>query len=390
MLRLTLRMRGRVAEGSFIAPNDVMGLLAAFFAGAWLSVLAEKTKIGKQVSGVGIICFLAVAASQANVIPKTSPLYDAIWLYFVPLAIALFLIKADLVQIFTKSGRVLIAFVIGVIGAVAGAVLGALLLDLGPEEGKIVGVFSATYTGGSLNFAAVAKAVEFQDKSLLSAALAIDNVIGSAYLIPMIFLAGWSVFKKHFAWRQESILGSIQEDGTVAERPASLSDMFAGLTVAALVCAAAAYLAQAAGKPSYSILAVTALMAAVATAGRKFLARIKGEDVLAMALMYMFFAMIGAGVDLRAIAGAAPGMFVMVLMIFTVHLAFLFIAGRIMKLNYGELVIASLACITGPPVAAAVSVLFKWRSLTVPGVLTGVLGYVIGNFIGVGLFWVFS
>ena len=50
------------------------------------------------------------------------------------------------------------------------------------------------------------------------------------------------------------------------------------------------------------------------------------------------------------------------------------------------MVTASLACIAGPPIAAAIAILFKWRNLVAPGILTGILGYVLGNFAGVGLF----
>ncbi|MGD2132253.1 MAG: hypothetical protein PVI23_05630 [Maricaulaceae bacterium] len=63
---------------TWIASDDVMTLLAVFAGGALISVLAEKTTIGKQISGVGIICFLAVGASQLSIIPSSSPLYDVI------------------------------------------------------------------------------------------------------------------------------------------------------------------------------------------------------------------------------------------------------------------------------------------------------------------------
>ena len=134
------------------------------------------------------------------------------------------------------------------------------------------------------------------------------------------------------------------------------------------------------------MLVLTVIVTVLATLGRSVLAGLKGEDVLAMMFMYLFFAIIGAGADLGEMLQAAPGMFVMVGCIFVVHALAVLAVGRLLKLNYAEMVTASLACIAGPPIAAAIAILFKWRNLVAPGILTGILGYVLGNFAGVGLF----
>ncbi len=377
-------------ETSVISSDSVFALLAFLGAAAFVAGLAEKTRLFRQVPGVAIMFFLAAAAAHFAIIPRSSVLYGAIWSYFVPMAIAMFLIKADLFEIFTKGGRTLIAFLFGALGAALGAIIAVLLVDLGPEEAKLAAVFSATYTGGSLNFAAVAEAVQFQDPASVSTALAIDNVFGSAYIIPLMYLGGWNYFKNRFGWRADTIFLSERQTAERVNRPSTLIDLFAAISLSAAVCAAAVFLMAALGYPSYSILAIAVLMAPIATIGRRYLSKIRGEDILAMALMYMFFAMIGAGVDIPAMLSAAPGMFVMVLLIFSFQFLFVMLAGYFLKLNYAELIIASLACITGPPVAAAVAITFKWHNLVVPGVVTGVFGYVIGNFIGIGIFWMFG
>ena len=48
-------------------------------------------------------------------------------------------------------------------------------------------------------------------------------------------------------------------------------------------------------------------------------------------------------------------------------------------------VVASTACVLGPPVAAALAGGKHWQELVVPAVMLGVFGYVIANFIGVTL-----
>lgn len=370
-----------------IPAENVFGLLAFLLLLCAAAAFIDTTRIGKRVTGLGVLLFGAIAAAHFGVIPRSAPLYGAIWTYLVPLSIALFLLKADLVRVFNEGGRVLIAFLAGMVGASLGALLGALLFDLGPNEAGIAAVFSATYTGGSLNFVAVAEAISFDDESQLAAALAIDNVLGVGFILMMNLAAGWTLLQKRFPWRSETISSDGSEAAAKARADApTLENLFLALAIAALVVAISDAIANALGGGQYTLLIITVLMTAVATFGRRFISRLRGEDVIAMIFMYLFFTIIGAGADINAMLSAAPAMFAIVLTIFAVHLLVLVAAGLVFKLNFAELAVASLACIAGPPIAAAIAILFKWRSLVAPGILTGVLGYVLGNFIGVGLF----
>lgn len=373
-----------------IATDNVFGLLAGLLCLAAVAAALEETRIGKRISGVGIVLVGALAASHFEVIPRSAPLYDAIWTYLVPFAIALFLLKADLVKVFAEGGRVLVAFVIGAVGAAAGALLGAFFLDLGPNEPAIAAVFSATYIGGSLNFVAVAEAVRFNESSELAAALAIDNILGTGFIIFINLFAGWVLLQRMYPWRSESIWGAAESPDVDEASKVKLPNLLSAIAVAAVVVAVSASAAGALGLDRYALLFITVLMTVVATGGRKFVARFRGEDIVAMIFMYLFFAIIGAGADVAGMLNAAPEMFMIVLMIFAAHLVVLFLAGAVLKLNYAELIVASLACITGPPVAAAIAILMKWRNLVAPGILTGILGYVVGNFVGVGVFRLFG
>ena len=371
-----------------ISPDNGFALLAVFFALAAIGATLEKTRIGQRVSGVIIVIGLALVLANLGVIPASAPTYGVIWSILVPLAIALFLVKADLVSIVVEGGRTLIAFLFGTVGVVVGAWLGALLLDLGKYEADYAGVFSATYVGGSLNYAAVAEAIGFRDPTALAAGVAIDNVVGLGYLLLVGWAASWAVLQRHFAWRADHLTDAIDGDAEVQRAP-SIIDLSVALALAALACAAGNALANALGQSNYGILFITVIMVAIATLGRRWLKSIAGPELMATLFMYLFFAVLGAGADLSAMLGAAPALFAYVLFIFAVHIVFVLIGGRLCKLNHGEMVVASIACIGGPPVAVAFAVLLGWRRLAVPAVATGVLGYVLGNFVGIGLFgWV--
>ena len=266
------------------------------------------------------------------------------------------------------------------------ALLAALIVDLGVNEARIAGVFAATYTGGSLNFVAVAEAVGLQDSSQLSAALAIDNIFGVGFILLLNLAAGWSLFQRWYGWRADRLGERLLPVEDADAGGASLFGLLSALAVSAAAVAVSGAVSTALGIANYEMLVLTVIVTVLATLGRSVLAGLKGEDVLAMMFMYLFFAIIGAGADLGEMLQAAPGMFVMVGCIFVVHALAVLAVGRLLKLNYAEMVTASLACIAGPPIAAAIAILFKWRNLVAPGILTGILGYVLGNFAGVGLF----
>lgn len=370
---------------SLIQPDNAFAILAVFFAMTAIGALLEKTRIGQRVSGVLIVIAISVLLANLGIIPRSSPTYDVIWTVFVPLAIALFLVKADLVSIVVEGGRTLIAFAFGAVGVMVGAWLGTVLLDIGPHQAEFAAVFSATYTGGSLNYAAVAEAIGFRDPTSLAAGVAIDNVVGLGYLLFVGSVASWSVFRNHFAWRSDELVQAVDEASEIARAP-TVIDLALALGLATLACAGGFAAANAIGEPSYGILFLTVIMVVAATLGRRWLQSISGSELLAMLFMYLFFALLGAGADIGAMLGAAPALFAYLLIIFIVHIIFILAGARMFKLNYAEVVIASTACIGGPPIAVAFAVLFGWRKLAVPAVATGVLGYVLGNFIGIGLF----
>ncbi len=370
---------------TWISSGNSFAILAVFLFLAAIGATLEKTRIGQRVSGVMIVIGLSLVLANLGVIPRSAPAYDVIWTILVPLAIALFLIKADLVSIVVEGGRTLIAFIFGAIGVVAGAWLGAKLLDLGPHEAEYAGVFSATYTGGSLNYAAVAEAIGFRDPTALAAGVAIDNVVGLGYILMAGSAATWSLFRSHFAWRSDRLGDKVGAE-EAAPRIPTIPDLTIAMGLAALACAAGNAIADALGHSSYGILFITAIMVAIATVGRRWLKDIAGPELVATFFMYLFFALLGAGADLGALLSAAPALFAYVLILFGVHIVFILVAARIFRLNYAEVIIASTACIGGPPISIAFAVLFGWRRLAVPAVATGVLGYVIGNFIGIGMF----
>lgn len=378
-------------QETIISPENMFALSAFLFAicafGAW----SERTAIGRSISGAMVVIILAMTFSNLNIIPRESPVFSAVWTIFVPVAIGLFLIKADLITILQEGGRILLAFCFGALGVFIGGVIGLLIIGASNDYAQFAAIITASFTGGGLNFAAVATALGYEDMSELAALLAIDTVISLFYFILLGVFARSAWVRALYSWRNNELTQTAPRQLSHSEtRTPQILDLAGALALSCTVVALSNWAAATVGLPGYEMLFITVFMVALATIGRDLLSRVQGEDVIAMLIMYLFFAMLGAGADIASMMDAAPSISILAATILIVHALFLLIAGRLLKLNYAELVIASLACIGGPPIAAAFAILLKWGRLAAPGIFVGVFGYVIGTFIGIGFYTLFG
>ena len=376
-------------EQPFISADDVFSLWAVLLVLAAIGFAVERTTIGAKISGAVTVIVLAALLSNFSIIPTSSPVYGAVWTYAVPVAIALLLFNADLQKIFRESGPTLLAFGLGAVGTMTGVALGVVIFDFGDAEAGLAGVFSATYIGGSVNFAAVAEATGFKDSTLLSASVAADNVAGVIFLTILVAMPSVSFLLRLFPARgaEKALQNAGPEDTNDQAGVALELDAVAGaLGLGFAIVAASGALASALGVPELRILLITAGTVALASLAPKLMGRLTAAFPLGIFFMYLFFAMIGAGVDIVAMLASGVSLFFFALLIIAVHLLTLLALGRVFRLSLPELVIGSNACILGAPTAAAMAGALGWRTLVTPAVLCGTLGYALANVVGLVFF----
>jgi len=354
--------------------------LAAF--GFWI----ERYPWGRKYSGVMLLITAAIILANLRIIPTKAPAYDVVWEYLVPIAIPLLLFQADLKKIVRESGPTLIAFIIGSAAVVSGVIIAASLFDLGPKEAELAGIFTGTYIGGSLNFAAVAEATAMQDSSMLAAAVAADNVITNLHFLLIIFIPGIAWMAKRYPTHHmdNAELHDAGSDAPV-HRIADLdiAGLLASLALAFAIAAVGNWLADFIGYPQFAILLITAIAVTIATSLPKRMQKLSGYSEAGNIMMFIFLASIGASADVWELIDIAPVLFVFAAVVIIVHLVVMFSLGMLLKLDLAELAMASAVCIGGPSSAPALASAKGWSDLLIPGVLAGSFGYAIGSFIGV-------
>lgn len=369
-----------------IGPEQDFALWAVLIGLAGFGFWCERFAWGRKYSGVMLLISAAIVLANLRIIPTSAPVYDVVWDYLVPIAIPLLLLEANLKRIVTESGPTLIAFVVGAATVVAGVIVGVFLLDLGSNEAELAGIFTGTYIGGGLNFAAVAEASGMQDGSMLSAAVAADNVATNLHFLLLIFIPGVAWMAK--AYPSKHIDSATIVDGDSAANVhrvpnLDIAGLLASLALAFLLAAAGKALAEQVGKPQFAILVTTALTLIIATGFSRQVSKLSGHAEAGNVMMFIFLASVGASADIWQLIEIGPVLFVFAMIIITVHTVVLFGVGKLFKLDLAELAIASAVCIGGPSSAAALASAKGWRDLLIPGVLAGSFGYAIGSFVGI-------
>ncbi|MDP4711121.1 MAG: DUF819 family protein [Saprospiraceae bacterium] len=384
---------------AIISPNNTFGIWAVLILGSALCMYGERKGWFGKLSGALIVIILMGLLVTAGLIPSASDpevsvsVYGFVFSYVIPTAIPLLLFNANLKRIIRESGRLLGIYLIGSIGVAIGAVVAHTLIPLGEEGYKVAGTFTGTYTGGSVNFMAVAKSFDFLESPLFAATIAVDNVFTNLYITFLFFMPAmtWLMRWIPFGVAPEATETAAMATADTGSKLSLMEEVMQVFAIAAAVCAVGYFLAPLLQSwwqtdIHLEILVVTVLIIAVANLFPQAMQRLeKTAYEMGMLLMYVFLAVIGAASDLREMVQSSPGIIAFASIVLLVHLLITMIAGRLFKISLREIAIASCANAGGPPVAASMAATFGMKRAVTPAILIGILGYVIGSFLGVGV-----
>lgn len=374
---------------SLIPADSHMAVMAALFAIAGVAFLLEKTRLGANLTGAVIAILGAIVAANLGLIPHNAPAYGFVFGYIVPVLIPLFLFKADLRRILFEATRTSMAFLLAAVGTIAGVTVAALVLDLSAlgaaapldpaqREPAIAGLFTSTYIGGSVNYAALGEITGLkEDASFFSAATAADNLFSAVYLGMLALMPGWAWLARRFPQHDE---GTVTVE--IAGPAISAMSLCLSLAVAMGIVAGGDALVAWLGLEGWRYVVITSLALAFATLAPKAARQLSGSFELGVALSFVFFAAIAAGADVIAMLEVAPLLIALVLILLTVHALVTFGLGSLLGLSLPELITASNAAVLGATTAPALAATKGWRNLVTPGVLVGVLGYALGTLLG--------
>ncbi|WP_436374889.1 DUF819 family protein [Cytobacillus sp. BC1816] len=399
-------------EQTLIKADDYVTLWGIIVVWASASIyLEQRYSWAAKISGAIVALIGAIILSNTGIIPTASPVYDAVWTFIIPLAIPLLLFHVKIKRIWQESGRLLIIFLVSSIGTVAGVIISFFLLkDHIPVLDKLGAMLTASYIGGGVNFAAMAAKFETPGE-MVSAAVVADNLMMAIYFVALMTVPAIGFFRRRFKTPHVDQVesGSIGEEGkTLAEsfwkrKDISLKDIALSVGTAFLLVVVSFKVAEfldaaipSGDDVSFFInlvnglfgdkyLMLTTLTFLVLAMFPRYFESINGSQEIGTFLIYLFFVVIGIPASIPLIIENAPLLLVFVFIIVVVNLTVSLTAGKLLKYDLEEILLASNANVGGPTTAAAMAIAKGWKDLIGPILVVGTLGYIIGNYVGTAL-----
>jgi uncharacterized membrane protein len=318
--------------------------------------------------------------------------YDFMGANILPAFLTIMLVDVDVRATVRVMGKGIYVMLLGTLGVVIGAPIAYFIVKwgLGPDAWKGFGALAGSWIGGTGNMLAVTQMVELDEASLeYGYAIIADNVV---YLVWLPIMLGSKNLAKHFhrftkvsaerLERMEAAARELTTDKGRLEMRHLLYLTMLGFGVAGISTFVSSYITEIewggqtiVSTGTYKILLVTFLGIGLSFTPAS---RIPGTHAVAMALVYLFVARMGARADLSDLSTSVIWFLLGAYIWIFIHGAVLLLGARIFRVDVHTAAISSAANIGGAASAPIVAAYHK-PALVPVAVLMALIGYAIGN-----------
>ena len=377
-----------MADTLITSPAGVIAVLGAVT--SLFFYLEKKTGWGffNYFPPLIFIYLIPVALSNSGMIPTKSPVYDFMGANILPMFLVIMLLDVDIKATVRVMGRGVFVMLLGTLGVVVGAPIAYFIVKagLGPETWKGFAALAGSWIGGTGNMAAVAVAFELDESTLdFGYAVITDNAVYLIWLPIMLGsknFAGWfnkftGISKDRLEKMEKAAAELTVDKGRVEMRHYLYLAMY-GFGVTALAAWLAGMIPPL--PPVFSANTYKILIVTVAGVSLSFTraSKIPGSHALAMALVYLFVARMGAKADLSNLSSSVFWFVLGGYIWIFIHGVFLVGAAKLFKVDVHTAAIASAANIGGAASAPIVAAYHR-TSLVPVSILMALLGYAVGN-----------
>ena len=367
-----------------------VGILTVLAGTASFFFYLEKRTGWKFFEFIPPLCFIyavPMLLSTQGVLPNKSPVYDQLSHIVMPMFLVLMLINVNVVAAVRVMGRGLAVMLIGTAGIVLGAPIALLCVKhgLGPDAWKTFGVLAGSWIGGTGNMGAMQAALNAPPESFGLAALA-DALIYIIWLPILLGSKSYSAWFNRFAKvdpKRIELLENASQDLSNEKEKIEVRHILylisLGLGVSWLASTLANFMPIV--EPilttnSWNILLITTFGIALSTTRAR---NIPGSHEIAVALLFLFVANMGAKADLRQLTTETPWFLLGAAIWITIHGCCCVLGAKILHVDVHSTAIASAANIGGIASATIVAACHNEKLVPV-SILMALIGYAVGNY----------
>jgi uncharacterized membrane protein len=358
----------------FLSPLLWIKLVNRFHIENWLSPVVLSYATGIVVANFDLIPFddsFSATVSEVTIL----------------LAIPLLLFSTDIRGWIKHAKTTILSFTISVLSGIVASIVMALLFRTSVDQSWIIsGMLVGVYTGGTPNMNAIGMALEANQETLVLLNAA-DIICGGIYLIFLTSVAHRLYLKFLPPFKKSQNNSQIESEDRFPAKGITLKGFLeaSGLTI--LIIGASVGISwlvfSALDNVAFILLLLTtfSVFASLSPVIRK----IKGTFEMGEYLLLMFCVAIGMMADFTKLA-AEGGMIVgFTALVLSTTIILHLIFSKLFKIDADTVLITSTAAIYGPVFIGQVASVIKNRSLVFSGMATGLIGFAIGNYLGIAV-----
>ncbi len=371
---------------------DFPGWTAFFIlAPAVILTLTYKYDRLSKLGAIVITYAIGLVIGNIHVLPDgIDTLQNQLATFTVPLALPLIFFSLNLTQWRTLARRTVLSLISALIAVSIGTAITFFIFanSIGPETWQVAGMLVGVYTGGTPNLAAIGTALHVD--SLTYVAVHGSDVVVSSFILLLLI----TVFPKLF----RKVLPPFKANGThdgnyhtitpyfTGYSRREIIDIFKALGLALIIFALGGsftlFLPETAALPA-AILTITTL--GVALSFVPAVRRMKNSFQLGYYLILIFSLTVSSMANIQDLVLTAPTILFYVAVLLALVSAIHLLLSALFRIDVDTHIITSTAFIFSPPFVPVVAAALRNKEVIVSGILTGVTGWVIGNYLGVAL-----
>ena len=314
----------------------------------------------------------------------------------IPLAFPLLLFSLNIRKWLKYAKTGFVSMILALISIVVIIISGFFIFkNVVPDSWKVAGMLVGVYTGGTPNMASLSYALDV-DPNLFLMTNTYDIVIG-AVTIFFFITAGPRVFRA-FLPPFRHIGEAVDTDQAVAEaesfedfsglfKKQRLLPLLKALGISLIIVGISVWIAMLLPKDAFQASAILLITTfSIVASLIPWINRIEKTFQLGMYFILVFSFAFASMADLSTMFNIGYlGLFGYVLWAYLGSLLLHLLLSKIFRVNADDYLITTTAFIYSPPFVPVIAAALKNKDVIVTGITVGVIGWIIGNYLGVGL-----
>lgn len=313
------------------------------------------------------------------------------------LGLPLVLFSENVIKWAKMAKYTFISLLLGVASVVILVFIGFFIFrDKIPEIWKVSGMMIGIYTGGTANLAAIARGLNV-DMDLYILTHTVELAVGALILLFLITAAKplFGLFLKPY----KSTGSQDQPDLDVSDfesydgffSRSSIPDILKAFGVALVICGSGLGLMQFfEGDTQFTVAVLTVTTLGILASLIPAVNAVKRSFQLGMYFIYIFCMIVASQADMASLINPdskelVVNMFLFITLVIVGSLILHALLSKIFGINVDDYIITSTALSNSPPFVPVVAAALRNKEVVVPGMIIGVIGYAIGNYLGVAI-----